>query len=1260
MGVGKGGVDVNSSRYKLRDFERAQLLVNLRKKARLTQQMAAQQIGVSTKTLRNWEGGSNYPIDVHLRRLIEVYLDHRAFSSGQERDEASILWQQFQASTHRLLNDFDERWFAQLLTQQQAYTSSLNGLVSASSPGAPADVVTGLHAESQSSFDSAVFTKYRSSARPQPADWNEAIDVSHWYGRNDELIQLQHWLLEDRCRLVSLLGIGGIGKTTLAIKLIQQVAPHFECVLWHSLANAPTLNELLRDWLPQLSEQQVTLLPHQFDQALTLLMDLLRKRRCLLVLDNLETILQEGQLEAEYRQGYEAYATLIRSIAHTPHQSCLLLTSRELFLGPGIFPENHTPVRVFRVPALNLPACQLLLQGKGLFGGPEAWNELIQRYTGNPLALKIVAETISEIFDGDVAAFLKQGITIFHSLRSLLAQQFERLSALEQILIYWLAIEREPVAWETLRANVWPVVSPSDAIDAIHSLRNRSLIERGIRKGLFTLQPVVLEYVTERLVALISDEIKESKPSLLLTHALLQGQAPDYIRVSQSRLLIKPIHDKLLSHFKNAQELEVHLDGLLRQISTLPLARQGYGGGNVVNMLVQLTGHLKGKDCSSLTIWQANLQEVEVQETTFAGSDLTGSVFLEALDGITFVACSPDGQYLAAGAQHGQIYIWRMVDGQPLRVLSAHAGRVQSLVFTLDGTRLVSGGYDGIVKVWNLENGTCARLLQGHTRWVGLMSMHPGGRLLATCSEDREIRIWNLETGECLKIWREQSPVLSVAWSPNGQFLASSYINGMIKLWDQMNQQYLWSVHAHRGWPAACLAFSPDGELLVSGGEDATIGMWQVRSGQHLGTLVGHSDRILSVAFNAQGMLASGSFDRTIKLWQFDTVGRSSAAPLCIGTLHGHTGLVFAIAFSPEGVLASGSLDGTIKLWQWSDEEEKGKCLRTLRGYSRLVTTVAFSPDGQLLLSEESNGRVRLWDTMTGRCLRTFSKLVGEASAFIFHPNGRLVAHSWPDSTIKLYKVKSGQCIRTLRGHQGEVCTMIFSADGRFLASGSIDGTVRLWEIESGECLATLQKHHSWVWALAWSPTGQLLASGSCDGEIKLWDRDRGTCLRSIQGTRAVLALHFAPDGKQILSSNARELLVIWNTESGDCIRTVVESEEIYWPGSVAVSADGNWLATAGADQMVKLWDGHKGDLQRSFTCQGSKPWSVTLSADQRLVAAGTEEGTIFLWEWHTGKCLRTLRCDRPYEHMNIAGATGLTEAQRVSLTALGAIDEWS
>src|SRR5262249_14498774 len=196
---------------------------------------------------------------------------------------------------------------------------------------------------------------------------------------------------------------------------------------------------------------------------------------------------------------------------------------------------------------------------------------------------------------GDITAFLVEGSMTFHGIHQLLQEQFERLSALEQALMYWLAIERELTPLEALRAELLSPVTKREVIEAVHSLRSRSLVERGEQGAVFTLHPVVLEYVTERLVELVSEKIFERRRVLFLQHALLQGQARDYIRASQAGLIMQPVLDRLVSSFGSVQGLEAHLDGLLHLLRTLPPAQQGYGAGNVINLLVRLNGHVSGK-----------------------------------------------------------------------------------------------------------------------------------------------------------------------------------------------------------------------------------------------------------------------------------------------------------------------------------------------------------------------------------------------------------------------------------------------------------------------------------------------------------------------------------------------------------------------------------------------------------------------------------------------------------------------------------------
>jgi small GTP-binding protein len=300
------------------------------------------------------------------------------------------------------------------------------------------------------------------------------------------------------------------------------------------------------------------------------------------------------------------------------------------------------------------------------------------------------------------------------------------------------------------------------------------------------------------------------------------------------------------------------------------------------------------------------------------------------------------------------------------------------------------------------------------------------------------------------------------------------------------------TLKAHQG-PVLSVAFDPQGETLASAGTDITVKLWEVRSGKMLRTLEGHRETIYSVAFDPQGgTLAGGGRDRTVKLWEV-----RSGRLFC--SLKGHQNPVGSVAFDPQGgTLASGSSDLTVKLW----EARSGQLLRTLQGHRETVYSVAFDPQGGTLASGGGEGTVKLWEVRSGRLPRTLEPHSGAVFSVAFDPQGGTLAIGNADKTVKLWEVRSGRLLRTLEGHTARVDRVAFSADGRLLASRSGDQTIRLWNCETWETVAVIPEPtllRELLSGLAFHPTLPLLATvGSAPGTpepersrlIHLWELD--------------------------------------------------------------------------------------------------------------------------------------------------------------------------
>jgi WD40 repeat protein/predicted ATPase len=926
-------------------------------------------------------------------------------------------------------------------------------------------------------------------------------------------------------------------------------------------------------------------------------------------------------------------------------------------------------VRTLRLGGLGVADAQALLASHHLGGDAVAWRLLVERYGGNPLALGVVGETIDVVFAGDVATFLAQEAVVFGGIRELLDEQAARLSALGRSVLAWLAVEREPVGFAELAADLGPGVARTHLVEAVEGLRRCSLLEtlgeasvavaaasfpaasvRGrIReaggRGTFTLQPVVLEYATAELVGQAYQEVMAGEPALLVSHALVKAQSKDYVRRSQERLIALPLLERLRTS-SDRVVVEQRLLALLQAWRGRPTGEQGYGPGNVVNLLRLLRGDLRRLDLSRLGLRQAYLQGVDAQDASLAGAHLAEAVLAEALAYPTAVALSVDGAFLVAGTPRGEVHLWRAADRTLLLAVQGHSGAVWGVALSGDGRLLASGSFDGTIKLWEVGSGRLLATLQGHTGAVYGVALSGDGRLVASGSEYGTIKLWEAGSGQLLATLEGHSgAVWGVALSGGGRLLASGGQDGMVRLWEVEGGRPLATLQGHTGLVYG-VALSEDGRLLASGGVDGTVRLWEVESGRPLATMRGHTGLVRGVALSEDGrLLASGGVDGTVRLWEVP-----SGQP--VATLQGHTGMVRGVALSWDArLLASGGQDGTVGLW----EVGSGRLLTTLQGHTAVVRGVALSGDGRLLASGSENGAIKLWEAESGQLLTTLQGHTAVVRSVALSGNGRLLASGGQDGTVKLWEADGGRLLATLQGHTGAVYGVVLSGNGRLVASCSEDGAVKLWEARSTQLLATLQGHTGIVFGVALSGDGQLLASGGVDGTVKLWEADGGRLLATLQGhSGIVLSVALSADGRLLASGGVDGTVRLWEVGSGQLLATLQGHTGLV--RGVALSVDG-LLASGSWDGTVRLWETGSGQLLATLQDHTGGVYSVALSGDGRLLASGGDDGTVKLWEAGSGVCLRTLRADRRYERLDITGLTGVTKAQRSALLALGALD---
>ncbi len=507
-----------------------------------------------------------------------------------------------------------------------------------------------------------------------------------------------------------------------------------------------------------------------------------------------------------------------------------------------------------------------------------------------------------------------------------------------------------------------------------------------------------------------------------------------------------------------------------------------------------------------------------------------------------------------------------------------------------------------------------SRLQDSHKSDVHSVAFSPDGQLIASASQDRTIRLWSPTTGEIINILKgHRNTVNAVAFSKDGQVIASASRDKTVRLWNRHTGKLIKTISGH--WQSASdVAFSPDGATLASASSNAVF-LWDQNTGSNLRILRGHTGHVYSVAFSPNGeLIASASADQTVRVWNQYTGDHQA-------TFRGHKNLVFSVDFSPGGkFIASSSADGTVRLWN----RRTLKTEKTLEGNFDSTRSITFAPKGQVTATGSDDNAIYLWHRQTGEILKTLKGHQDTVRSVDFSPNGELVVSASADNTVRLWDRNFFNPPNILKGHRSPVYGVAFSPDGELVASSSVDNDIYLWDRKTGGVQRILEGHRNTINHVAFSPDGNIIASASHDDTVRLWNPKTGKLLKTLRGHQGdVYGVDFSPNQKLIVTASNDDSVRLWDYETG-ALLSVLENNRSN-VRSVAFSPEGNLIAFASDDNTVRLWDWENKKIQRILRGHWGNVNSVTFSPDGNLIASASSDNTVRLWNWADGSTHRVI-----------------------------------
>ena len=586
-------------------------------------------------------------------------------------------------------------------------------------------------------------------------------------------------------------------------------------------------------------------------------------------------------------------------------------------------------------------------------------------------------------------------------------------------------------------------------------------------------------------------------------------------------------------------------------------------------------------------------------------------------DRIRAIAFSADGERVATASDDHTARVWDVQSRGTLATLK-HDARINAVAFSADGERVATASNDGTARVWDVQSDEPLVTLK-HADWVNAVAFSADGKRVATASDDGTARVWDVQSrGPLVTLNHADRFRAPMAFSADGERVATASWRAMREGWylTRFSTARVWDVQSgetlatlNHDDKVNAVAFSADGERVATASDDHTARVWDVQSGETLTTL-NHDDRIRAIAFSADGSrVVTASSSATAQVWE-------AQSDETLATLN-HADEVNAVAFSADGSrVATASNDGTAWVWDVQSDETLA-----ILNHADEVNAVAFSADGSRVATASNDGTAWVWDVQSDEPLAILNH-ADEVNAVAFSADGSRVATASNDGTARVWDVQSDEPLVTLN-HAGWVDAMAFSADGKRVATAnwsattllwdaSSSATARVWDVQSRETLATLE-HDARINAVAFSADGSRVATASNDGTARVWDVQSDEPLVTLNHDDGVNAVAFSADGKRVATASNDGTARVWDVQSDEPLVTLNHDDGV---NAVAFSADGKRVATASNDGTARVWDVQSDEPLVTLNHDDGVN-AVAFSADGKRVATASRDNTARVhWLW--------------------------------------------